>query len=243
MKTLKIILFTLAATTLVSCNFDVMFGQTHGNGTVTTEDRAVTEDFNKVKGSAGLDVFLTKGNTASIRVEADENLHEIIETDVYNGKLHVKTADNHNIGKAKSKKVFVTYVSLDEVGASSGADVIVNGVLEAENLTLDASSGADLEVEVFAKKLYLDCSSGADIKVSGRASDLTADASSGSDIKAKDLMVVNCKAEVSSGADITVHVKESLEVDASSGGDVKYYGNPTAVKNNSGKSSGSVRKM
>ena len=162
---------------------------------------------------------------------------------MYNGKLHVKTADNHNIGKAKSKKVFVTYVSLDEVGASSGADVIVNGVLEAENLTLDASSGADLEVEVFAKKLYLDCSSGADIKVSGRASDLTADASSGSEIKAKDLMVVNCKAEVSSGADITVHVKESLEVDASSGGDVKYYGNPTAVKNNSGKSSGSVRKM
>lgn len=242
MKTLQLILLTIATVTLSSCNFNMSFGQTDGNGNVTTETRNVSEDFTKVRGSAGLDVYLTKGNTASIKVEADENLHEIISTEISNGKLHVKTTNNNNIGRAKAKKVFVTYVSLDEVASSSGADVIVNGILEAENLTLDSSSGSDLDVEVFAKTLYIDCSSGADIKVSGKASQLTADASSGSEINAKDLLVVNCKAEVSSGADITVHVKESLEVDASSGGDVNYYGNPTAVKNNSGKS-GSVRKM
>ena len=243
MKTFKIILLSIVAVSLSACNFDIALGQTHGNGNVTTEDRTVTGDFNKVKGSSGLDIFLSKGSTASIRVEADENLHELISTEITNGKLHVKTITNHNIGKAKSKKVFVTYVTLEEVGASSGADVIVNGTLEAENLTLDASSGADLEADVFAKNLYLDCSSGADIKVSGKASELSADASSGSDIKAKDLLVVNCKAEVSSGADITVNVKERLEVDASSGGDVNYYGNPSAVKTSDNKSAGSVRKM
>lgn len=242
MKALKIILLTIATVTLTSCNFNATFGQTNGNGNVKTETRNVSENFTKVRGSAGLDVYLTKGSTASIKVEADENLHEIISTEISNGKLHITTADHTNIGKAKAKKVYVTYVSLDEIASSSGADVIVNGVLEAENLTLDSSSGSDLDVEVFAKTLYIDCSSGADIKVSGRASQLNADASSGSDINAKDLLVVNCKAEVSSGADITVNVKENLEVDASSGGDVKYYGNPTAVKNNSGKS-GSVRKM
>lgn len=243
MKTLKILILSIVAVSLSACNFDIAFGQTHGNGNVTTVDRTVTGEFSKVRGSSGLDVFLTKGNTASIRVEADENLHEIISTEITNGKLHVKTTTNSNIGRSKSKKVFVTYVSLDEVGASSGADVIVSGTLEAENLTLDASSGADLEVDVFAKNLYLDSSSGADLKVSGKASELSADASSGSDIKAKDLIVINCKAEVSSGADITVHVKERLEVDASSGGDVNYYGNPTAVKTSDNKSAGSVRKM
>ncbi|MDX1462037.1 MAG: head GIN domain-containing protein [Marinirhabdus sp.] len=242
MKTIKIIVITLLTITMTSCNFDMVFNQTDGNGNVTTEERNVTSNFTKVRGSAGLDVYLSKGSSPNIRVEADENLHDIIETDINNGKLHIVVADGHNIGKSKSKKVFVTYVSLDEVASSSGADVIVNGVLESENLTLDASSGSDLEVEVFAKNLYIDCSSGADIKVSGRASDLTADASSGSDIKAKDLMVANCKAEVSSGADITVHVKDRLEVDASSGGDVHYYGNPTAVTNNSSKT-GSIHKM
>jgi Putative auto-transporter adhesin, head GIN domain len=242
MKALKIILLVIATVTLTSCNFDINFGQTDGNGNVTTETRNVSEDFNSIRGSAGLDVYITQGNTASIKVEADENLHEIIETEITNGKLHITTSDNHNIGRAKSKKVYVTYVSLDEVASSSGADVIVNGILEAENLTLDSSSGSDLEVEVFAKNLYIDCSSGADIKVSGRASELSADASSGSEINAKDLLVINCKTEVSSGADITVNVKERLEVDASSGGDVHYYGNPTAVQNNSSKS-GSLHKM
>ncbi len=243
MKTLKIILLTIATATMASCNFDATFGQTHGNGNVTSENRNVSEDFTKVRGSSGLDVFLTKGNNASIKVEADENLHEIIETEITNGKLHIKTSNNHNIGKAKAKKVYVTYVSLDEVASSSGADVIVNGILEAENLTLDSSSGSDLDVEVFAKNLYIDCSSGADIKVAGRASELNADASSGSDIDAKELEVINCKAEVSSGADITVNVKERIEIDASSGGDVSYYGNPTAVQDNSSRSAGSVRKM
>lgn len=242
MKALKIILLTIATVSLSSCNFDLNFNQTDGNGNVTTETRSVSEDFTKVRGSAGLDVYLTKGNTASIKVEADENLHEIIETEITNGKLHITTTNNNNIGKAKSKKVFVTYISLDEVASSSGADVIVNGILEAENLTLDSSSGSDLEVEVFAKNLYIDCSSGADIKVTGRASELRADASSGSEIDAKDLLVVNCKAEVSSGADITVNVKESLEVDASSGGDLNYYGNPTAIQNNSSRS-GNLHKM
>ena len=242
MKTLKLILLTIAAVTVTSCNFNVNFGQTDGNGNVTTENRNVSEDFTKVRGSAGLDVYLTKGTSASIKVEADENLQEIISTEITNGKLHIKTTNNNNIGKAKSKKVYVTYVSLDEVASSSGADVVVNGLLETENLTLDSSSGSNLDVEVFTKKLYIDCSSGADIKVSGTAAQLTADASSGSEINAKDLIVANCKAEVSSGADIIVFVKGNLEVDASSGGDVMYYGNPTAVKNNSSKS-GSLKKM
>ena len=78
MKTIKIILLALVTVSLASCNFDVTFGQTNGNGNVTTENRTVSEHFTKVKGSAGLDVYLTKGTTASIKVEADENLQEII---------------------------------------------------------------------------------------------------------------------------------------------------------------------
>jgi len=240
MKSIKFVLIALLATTLTSCNLDMHFGQTNGNGNVVTEDRNLNESFDKVKGSAGLDVYLTEGSENKVVVEADENLMDIIETNVINGKLTIRA--NKNIGRSKAKKVHVTYKNLISIEASSGADVIGNSVIKSETLNLDSSSGADLEVEVMSKDLYAETSSGADIVISGKTVNFTAKASSGSDLKAKKLNAIDCNARASSGADITVNVKDRLDAKASSGGDVRYYGNPEAVSKDGG-SSGSIRKM
>ncbi len=242
MKPIKILIALVVATTITSCHFDINLGQIDGNGNVVTEERYVSSGFDQVKGSAGIDVFLTQGTEEKIVVEADENLVDIIETEIVNGRLTIGTSNNKSIGRCKSRKVHVTYVSLNSIAASSGADVIANSVVKNETITLDASSGADLEVEVLAKEVYAETSSGADIRVTGKASKLVADASSGSDLDAKNLKVLKCNAEASSGADVTVNVKENLKASASSGGDINYYGDPAAVTNN-GSRSGSVRKM
>ena len=240
MKTIKLFGAMAAVLVFSSCNYDINFGQVSGNGNVVTEERSVSENFDEVKGSAGLDVYLTEGSENKVVVEADENLQSIIETDVRNGRLVITT--NKNIGRSKAKKVHVTYVSLDHIYASSGADVIGNSVIKTESISLDASSGSDLVVEVFAKEVYAETSSGADIKLSGKATSLKASGSSGSEINARELLVITCRANASSGADITVNVKEKLSTDASSGGTIKYYGNPSAVANDKSRS-GSVRKM
>ncbi|WP_034258762.1 head GIN domain-containing protein [Altibacter lentus] len=242
MKAIKIVAVLFIALATASCNFDISLGQTDGDGNVVTEERPATEAFDQVKGSAGIDVFLSEGTEQKIVVEADENLHDIITTEITNGKLSVGVVNGKNIGRSKAKKVHITYVSLTAIAASSGADVIANSVVRNERVSLDASSGADLEAEVFAKEVYAETSSGADLKVSGKASKLIADASSGSDLNAKNLLVLTCNAEASSGADITVHVKDELRTDASSGGDINYYGDPTAVTNTSSRSGG-VHKM
>jgi hypothetical protein len=240
MKSIKIMLFVVLAATLTSCHFDLNIGHENGNGNVVTEERSVTADFDEVRGTSGIDVILTEGTENKIVVEADENLQNLIETHISNGKLTIRSSKN--IGRASAKKVHVTYIALTGLEASSGADVIVNSILKAENLSLDASSGADLEVEVFTKNLTAETSSGADIKVSGKASTLDASASSGSDIDAKRLQVLTCSAKASSGADITVNVKDKINAKASSGGHIKYYGDPVSVSKKGGPS-GSVRKM
>jgi hypothetical protein len=240
MKSIKYVLAAILVATLTSCNFDMHFGQTNGNGNVVTEERNINEGFDKVKGSAGLDVYLTEGSENKVVVEADENLMDIIETNVINGKLTIRA--NKNIGRSKAKKVHVTYTNLTSIEASSGADVVGNSVIKSETLNLDCSSGADIEVEVLSRDLYAETSSGADIVVSGKTVNFTAKASSGSDLKAKKLNAIDCNARASSGADITVNVKDRLDAKASSGGDVRYYGNPEAVSKDRG-SSGSIRKM
>jgi len=240
MKSIKIAAILFVSAILTTSCIDMSWNAVSGNGNVTTEERRVTEDFNSVRGSSGLDVYLTEGDENKIVVEADENLMDVIETEIVNGKLKIGT--NQNISRSKAQKVHVTYVKLESVEASSGADVIGNSVIKNEYLSLSSSSGADLEVDVMAKDLHADVSSGADLKVSGRATNLHASASSGSDLKARDLEVKKCEAKASSGADIVVNVSEEMVGKASSGGDIKYYGDPTAVSVKDG-ASGSVRKM
>jgi len=52
-----------------------------GNGKVVEEERAVT-GFNGLKASRGVNVYISQGVEEKVVVEADENLLDIIETDV-----------------------------------------------------------------------------------------------------------------------------------------------------------------
>lgn len=238
MKALKIIAICLLTFTAVSCQINL--NRVNGNGNVVTEERNVRE-FDRVKGSAGLQVILTEGTENKVVVEADENLMEIIETYVDDGMLRIGV--DGNIGRSSSKRVYVTYkTSLNEVRASSGSHVIVKNEIKSEDLTLDASSGAMLEASVFSKNLYLEASSGANVDVTGKAKDVRSKASSGAYINAENLLSATCNARASSGGHIKVNVKDNLEAKASSGGQIDYYGDPS-VKSSSKNFSGDVRKM
>tara|TARA_B100000809_G_scaffold162008_1_gene159314 strand:+ start:14545 stop:15261 length:717 start_codon:yes stop_codon:yes gene_type:complete len=238
MKSIKTLLLLVLVASITSCHFDL--GHENGNGNVTTQERAVNQDFDKVRGSSGIDIYLTEGSENKIVVEADENLIDLIETIVTNGKLIIRSSKN--IGRSKAKKVHVTFIKLSSIEASSGADIIGKSVIKNETINLDCSSGADLEVEVFAKELYAETSSGADLDVSGKASAMYANASSGSELNAKNLNTITCNAKASSGADIIVTVQDKINAKASSGGDIRYYGDPVSVTKKDGKT-GNIRKM
>lgn len=236
----KIILATLLAATLFSCNFDISLNSgIKGNGNVVEENRGVIESFHTIKASEGLDVYLEQSNNENITVEADENLHELIITEVVDGVLKIHTSKN--IGRASSKKIMVSFKDISKITSSSGSDVYGTNTINTDHLELSTSSGSDMKVEVNTMSVRCKSSSGSDLRISGKTEKLVAEASSGSDIKAGNLKAESSQVNASSGADITVNTSKELTAKASSGGDIKYYGNPEKVdKNNS--SSGSVRK-
>ncbi|GER59033.1 head GIN domain-containing protein [Patiriisocius marinus] len=240
MKAIKLLFICVLTFTAVSCQWDINLNKVNGNGNVVTEERDNIRDFDRVKGSAGLQVFLKEGKEQKVVVEADDNLMAVIETYVEDGMLRIGV--DGNIGRASSKKVFVTYTTLNEVRASSGSHVIVEDEIKNEDITLDASSGAMLEASVFSKKLYLEASSGANVEVTGKTKELRSKASSGGHINAENVLSAVCNARASSGGHIQVNVKDKLEAKATSGGQIDYYGDPS-VKSENKNYSGDVRKM
>lgn len=237
----KFITALVLSLALTSCHFDFEnnFG-VRGNGNVQTTDRNISPNFDKIEVSRGLDVYLTQSDQARITVEADENLHEIIVTEVENNVLRVYA--DENINRAKSKKVVVNFTDVNSISASSGSDVYSTNTIRVDDLELSTSSGADMELDIDVNVADCSSSSGSDLRVSGTANKVYADASSGSDIKAGKLKANNCEARASSGADITVNASNELYAKATSGADIKYYGNPDKVSKKDGVS-GSVRRQ
>lgn len=236
----KIIITILISLLLTSCQWDINFGEgKKGNGNVVSESRNITEDFTVVDAAEGLDVYITQGKEFNIEVEADENIIEFITTDIEGGILYVQTEER--IGRAKSKKIFVTLPEVEAIRASSGSDVYGQGVITGNKVDISCSSGADIKLEVNTESLTCDASSGADIDVSGKTVNFRANASSGADIDGRELTAENCIADASSGGDISVNATKELTASASSGGDVSYSGNPEIV-NKSKSSAGSVTK-
>lgn len=192
-----------------------------------SETRNVS-DFNAIKVSAGIDLYLKMGDTEEVTVVADDDIIEKIITEVKDGtlKIYMKQNNGWNNWNRKSRKVYVRVKELNQLHASSGSDVKSDNTLTGETLDVKTSSGSDVNIDIHYKNFSVDASSGSDARISGKTKNLEAEASSGSDIKAQDLESVNCKVRVSSGSDATVTVTEDLYAKASSGGDVRYYGNP-----------------
>ncbi|GAA4813249.1 head GIN domain-containing protein [Litoribaculum gwangyangense] len=236
---IKIIVATILSLTLFSCNFDLNPG-IRGNGNVITKERTVNQSFSSIRASEGLDVYLTQGNTVSISVEADENLQELIMTDIEEGVLKIHTKEN--IGRAAAKKVYVSFKDISSIISTSGSDVFSTNTITSETLNLKSSSGSDMKLDVNTSVLNCNSTSGSDMRLSGKTTKLIAEASSGSDIKAADLIAETSEVKASSGADITINTSRELRAQASSGGDIKYYGNPEKV-NKSDNASGSVRQQ
>lgn len=224
----KVLTALILSLTLCSCQMDFITSGERGNGNVVTVNRVLEGNFDSVEASEGLDIIINQNNDQTITVEADENLHDLILTEIKGNtlKIHCKK----NIGRATSKKVFVSLPDIKKLESNSGADVWSMGVIKANTLHLKTSSGADIEVEVETTDLYLETSSGSDIEVSGKTTNVTAHASSGSDIDAAQLEAINASAEATSGADITVYSSEKIDIRSNSGGDVSYRGNPAIVQ-------------
>lgn len=234
----RIIIALLLALFMSSCVFDMSFGDgKRGNGEIAEDQREVTEEFTVISAQEGLDVFVTQANDFEIVVEADENVIELIGTDIRDGRLKVHTYEN--IGRA-TKKIYVSMPTVTGLHTSSGADLVTKTTIETNKIDLSASSGSDLQVILDADEVDADASSGADIRLSGRANLFYAEASSGSDIKAREFEVKQCVADASSGADIRVNVSEKLTAEASSGADISYTGEASVTKKKS--VSGSVHK-
>jgi hypothetical protein len=238
MKSLRFTIIAIAILSISACTHAQFRNTVRGNGNVVTKERNA-EDFTGLKVSSGIDVYLKQGSSLSISVEADENLHEYILTEVRDGVLNVYT--DANIREAKRKRVYVTMKELNTIRTTSAGDVIGETPVNSDKLELSASSAGDIKLDITAKEIRINISSSGDMTLTGEADFLEADLSSAGDLNAFGLKVREADVSVSSAGDADIYVSEKITARASSAGDINYMGNPKYIDSHSS-SAGSIHK-
>lgn len=218
----KFIVATLIALFFSSCGTGIK-----GSGTITTENRTITEDFKSIKVSHGIELIVEQANNKSIMVEVDDNLQEHIITKIENGVLKIEANENYNASEKAIVKVKMPVIN--GLSASSGSEITSRNVLITENINVKSSSGSEIKIEVEADAIKIESKSGSDIEVSGKALKTETFSSSGSKLDAKNLMANEIIAKADTGGEISVYPILKLEAKASSGGNINYHKIPKTI--------------
>ncbi len=186
--------------------------------------------FHAIKISSGIDLYLTQSNEEGVAVSANEEKYrDNIKTVVENGvlKIYYDAGTNLHINWDNRKmKAYVSVKNIDNLEASGGSDIYVQGTLQVADFKLQVSGGSDFYGALEAANFSVSQSGGSDVKASGKAAMLSVEASGGSDFHGYDLNADNCTLDASGGSDMYITVNKELTIKASGGSDVSYKGSP-----------------
>ena len=228
-----IILILVAMTALmVVVRVNLKLGPvTQGSRNVITETRQVAS-FRAIEASGSVE--LLQAEEVGLTVEADDNLLELVVTEVDNEvlKIHLK----ERVGKHEALDVRVDFVAIESLRASAGARVTSVNTLAGLALELIISSGAFSELDLDFETLTLEATAGAHAKLRGKVNELFLKSNAGSEVDASQLQANTAEIYSSSGAVNHVFVNNEMSIDASSGALVSYGGQPVikSMKTNSG---------
>ncbi|MFP4288130.1 MAG: head GIN domain-containing protein [Bacteroidota bacterium] len=222
---------------LFSVSFPACAQTLKGNGNVITEVREVSY-FNGISVSSSIDLYITMGDEFHVKVEADDNIIDHIETETRGEELIIGLKGRGiSIRNSKEMNVYVTLPELLSLTASGATDVTVNNTIEQPTIRIKASGASDINLPVNVEYLEMNLSGASDARISGYTKATKATLSGASDFKNSDLVTGTLDVNLSGSSNLKIKVNENITGTLSGASDLVYEGNPTTDLKTSGASS------
>jgi hypothetical protein len=200
------------------------------------------KDFSALTVSGSITAELIKSTTPKVEITMLKGQETDVVTDVSSGELKVKMKNGY-YGRCSSRaSVKIYYTALQEISANAGSKISSKEKIEGDNIDVSASSGSSVSLQITTSKIGANASSGSRLNLYGKCINGDFDASSGATISASDLSVENLEVDASSGASLDVWATESIDADSSSGGNIKFKGEPKKKKLSRNMSGGRIDK-
>ncbi|MCZ4693700.1 DUF2807 domain-containing protein [Ancylomarina euxinus] len=224
MNKLRNIMTSLVALLLIFAISTPVFADgVKGNGKLKTEVREVS-DFSGIKVSGAYTIYLTQDENCSLKVVADENVQDLIKTEVRNEVLYIKNEDD--IHDTKKMELYIGFKYLRFIKASGAISLKNENSLKFDELEIEINGASSAKLELTANKLSIDNSGASSISLKGSAKELNIDISGAGSVNAVDLKASEARIDISGVGTGKVYVEDKLKVSISGIGSVKYKGDP-----------------
>lgn len=196
-----------------------IFNKIKGSGNFVTEKREVGE-FNNVKVGGIFQVEIVAQKDFGVEVDADDNLLNLITTEVNDETLIIKSKE-----KFSTKNPVRIRISAENIEALD-----ISGVSKVNISNLDNQS------------FKIEASGASKVSLEGRTKHLDLDISGASRIESRELEVSKVSIDGSGASRANVNVLSTLSADLSGASKVRYSGNPQKIiKKTSG--AGSLKQL
>ncbi len=208
-------------------------GGVDGEGPRVEKDLQI-DNFDGIRLTISANVYLTPGRSQSVRVSAQQNIIDLLETDVDGGVWKITTEEN--LRKHSQIKIYITVPEMTYVRLSGSGDIYTEGTFDntGNEVELGVSGSGNLEFNTNARSVEASISGSGDVELGGTTDDISLGISGSGDIDAIDMTARNCQVRVSGSGNVKVHATQELNVRVSGSGDVYYRGKPNVQSRISG---------
>jgi hypothetical protein len=206
----------------------------HGSGKVTSENRDV-KDFQGVSLKGSGDLIITQGDNEALKIEAEDNILPLIESDVRGGTLNLDFKPN--IGSVSPTKPIKYYLSVKNLNAIdlSGSGNVQAETLKSGTLSLTCSGSGNISINTLtADTLNYNMSGSGTTSLGGIVGQQSVEIGGSGNYQAAGLNSQQATAILTGSADITIWAKDSLNITLSGSGNVNYYGKPAVSQSITG---------
>jgi hypothetical protein len=235
------LLFLLGIMVFFSCRF-IGGKRVRGNGNLVTQERTIS-GFEGVENYGSFDITLIPSSTTSVKVEAEENLQQYIETYVDNNKLQIRQRDRYNLRPRRQMKITVFGPVFTTITTNGSGNIVGQGLLNTNNgnVSLRVAGSGNIDVQMNASRVDSEIAGSGNIKVTGTSKEFEGGVYGSGNIRAASLQAEDSKVEIAGSGNVEVYATNKLDVSIMGSGEVKHKG--SAQVNASITGSGSVKKI
>jgi hypothetical protein len=215
----RLVIFTLTILSFHPAQADGI----KGNGNVQSEEREI-EAFKSIKVNGTFTIYLTQSDDYNLKVVADENLLEIIKTEVRGDALYIST--EKSIYKSKEMSLYISFKYLNKFKVNGAISLKSNQLLRFDELEIEINGASSANLELSANQLKIDNSGASSITLAGKCEEIYIDISGAGSVNAYDLKATKGSIDISGVGSAKINVEDELRVGISGIGSVKYKGHP-----------------
>jgi|GEM_PF-481722 len=205
--------------------------------------------FDEVYLMGSMDVEIKVGGKQSVRIKADSDIIEHIETKIKGDALRIQM-ERGNYRNIRHMTVYITVPSLEAVGVHGSGDMTIDGAKADDfDVEIHGSGNAIFNAPQFGKldlsvhgsgdssfengkfgEVDISVHGSGDVEMSGSCDEVEVGVQGSGAVEVDDMVCKSADVTVQGSGDVSVHATESAKVAIQGSGDVEIHGNPDKLR-------------